>query len=100
LEGSASRVIPSLQLSGTNYNTAISLLQEKFDDPQTIISAHMDELVKLPECTTDGQQSLRILFDKLTVHTRSLASLGKKMEEYGSLLIPIIMPKLPNEVRL
>ena len=22
------------------------------------------------------------------------------MEEYGSLLIPIIMPKLPNEVRL
>jgi len=25
----------------------------KVGDPQTIISAHMDELVKLPECTTD-----------------------------------------------
>jgi len=100
LEGSASRVIQGLQLSDTNYDTAVSLFQERFGDPQTIISAHMDELVKLLEGTTDRQQPLRILFDKLTVHTRSLASLGKKMEEYGSLLIPIIMPKLPNEVHL
>ena len=93
-------MIQGLPLTDSNYDTAVSLLQERFGDPQTIISAHMDELLKLPECTVDRQQSLRMLFDKLTVRTRSLTSLGINMQEYGSLLIPIIMPKLPNEVRL
>ena len=39
-------------------------------------------------------------FDKLTVHTRSLAALGISMKENGSLLISVIMTKLPNDVRL
>ena len=98
LEGAASQVIQGLPLTDSNYDTAVSLLQERFGDPQTIISAHMNELLKLPECTVDRQRLLRMLFDKITVHTRSVTSLGINMQEYGSLLIPIIMLKFPNEV--
>ena len=76
------------------------MLQERFGNPQAIILAHMDELLKLPECSADHQQSLRMLFDKLTVHTRSLEALGISMKQNGSLLIPVIMTKLPNDVCL
>ena len=48
LEGAASQVIQGLTMTDSNYDTAVSLLQERFDDPQSIISVHMDELLKLP----------------------------------------------------
>ena len=38
--------------------------------------------------------------DQICVHTPSLASLGITSEQYGSLLIPIIMSKLSPEVQL
>ena len=38
--------------------------------------------------------------DQISVHTRGLASFGITTEQYGSLLIPIIMSKLLPEVRL
>ena len=34
------------------------------------------------------------------VHSRGMASLGVTSDQYGSLLIPIIMSKLLSEVRL
>ena len=49
----------------------------------------MDELMKIPACnSTDKPSQLRYIYDKISVHTR------------GSLLIPVIMAKLPQEVRI
>ena len=60
----------------------------------------MDELLQLPACTNERISSLRYLLDKLTIHVRGSESIGVSAEHYGSLLIPIIMSKLPNEIRL
>ena len=43
---------------------------------------------------------LRSASSKLSVHVRGLKSLGVSAEQYGSLLIPIVMSKLPDDVRL
>jgi len=40
------------------------------------------------------------MYDKIHANVRGLEALGVKAEEYGSFLIPIIMAKLPSEVRL
>ena len=60
----------------------------------------MDKLTKLPDCTLDRTSSLRHIYDKITIHTRGLGALGVDLEHYGTLLIPLIMLKLPNEVHL
>ncbi|XP_015760042.1 PREDICTED: uncharacterized protein LOC107339292 [Acropora digitifera] len=61
----------------------------------------MDELLKLPNCLgTERSTSLRNVYDKISVHVRGLASLGVSSEQYGGLLIPVIMAKLPGEVRV
>ena len=100
LEGPAARAIQGLALTEANYESAIQLLQARFGKPQQVISAHMDELLRLPSCTGDKSSSLRYVYDKISVHVRGLQALGVSSKEYGSLLIPILMSKLPSGLRM
>ena len=100
IEGPAARAIQGLTLTNDNYETAIKILEERFGKRQQIVSAHMDELLKIPSCTSDKLDTLRLVYDKISVHTRGLATLGISADQYGSLLIPVIMSKLPSEIRL
>ena len=100
LEGAASQAIQGLALSSDNYDSAVELLEQRFGKTQKIISAHMEEILKLQPCLTDCPSSLQFLYDKLSVHVQGLSSLGVLSQECGSLLIPIKMSKLSNEIRL
>ena len=60
----------------------------------------MDKLLKVPNCVNDKPHSLRTVYDKISIHTGGLASLGVSSKECGSLLIPMIMSKLPTEIRI
>ena len=100
LEGSAANAILGLILTESNYDTAVELLEERFGRPQQIITAHMDKLLKIPACVSDRPSSLRQVYDRVNVHIRGLTAMDVCSEQYGSLLIPVIMSKLPNEIRL
>ena len=76
LEGPASRTIQGLKLSESNYNSAVTLLKERFGKPQHIISAHMEELIKIQPCTGDKPSTLRFVYDKINVNIRGLAAMG------------------------
>ena len=54
----------------------------------------------MTHCVNDKPHSLRTIYDKISIHTRGLASLGVSSKEYGSLLIPVIMSKLPTEIQI
>jgi hypothetical protein len=60
----------------------------------------MDEILKIQVCMNGRTSQLRYVYDKISVHMRGLASLGVSSEQYGSMLIPIIMSKLPTKIRL
>ena len=45
-------------------------------------------------------KELRGLYDTVETQVRSLHSLGLDEKNYGSLLIPVIMSKLPQEIKL
>ena len=100
LEGQALRAIQGLTLSENNYQTAIDVLHQRFGKTQHIISTHMDELLKIPACTTDKTSQLRFIYDKISINVRGLEALGVNSSQYGSLLIPVVMSKLPQDVRL
>ena len=100
VEGPAARAIQGLALSAANYETAVEILQTRFGKTQQIISAHMDDLLKLPACTEDKSSQLRLIYDRVFANVRGLESLGINATQYGSFLIPVIMSKLPAEVRL
>ena len=60
----------------------------------------MEELLKVPNCTGDRSSSLRSVYDKIIVQVRSLESLNVTSDQYGSLLIPVIMSKFPSDIQL
>ena len=64
------------------------------------MAAHVEKLLKLPNCSNDQASSLHFLYDKVMVHTQGLSSLGVKIQQYGSVLIPVLMSKLPPDVRI
>ena len=100
LEGNALRAVKGLAITEDNYQSAVDILQERFGKTQQIISAHMDELLKLSPCVGEKSSQLRFVYDKVSVNVRGLEALGVKPDQYGSLLIPVIMSKLPGDVRL
>ena len=67
LEGQAARVIQGLSLTEANYKHALELLEQHFGQKQIIISAHMDNLLKLNACQGDKSYQLRYLFDQIRV---------------------------------
>jgi hypothetical protein len=101
LEGEAARAIQGLPLTNANYNVVVEILRERCGKPQTIIAAHMDDLLKLPTLSANCRvKELRAVLDQLTIHVRGLETLGVNAQQYGSLLTSIIMSKLPSDVRL
>ena len=60
----------------------------------------MDEMLKIPAFVNDKVSQLRLVYDKFSVNIRGLESLGVSADQYGSLLVPVIMSKLPHEVRV
>ena len=97
LEGEAARAISGLPLTSDNYARAIELLNERFGRTQIIISAHMDALAKIHPPNLDTKH-LREFYDNCENNIRGLESLGVASETYGSLLIPILLKKLPAEL--
>ena len=41
-----------------------------------------------------------MVYDQIEIKIRSVQALGIKAESYGSLLIPVVMEKIPEEFRL
>ena len=100
LESPGLCAIQGLAITAENYKSAIDILNERFGKTQQVISAHMDKLLKLPTCNGRDPSQLRLIYDQVSVNVRGLESLGVKAEQYGSLLIPVIMSKLAEEVRM
>ena len=83
-----------------NYQAVIELLKDRFGSTQQVIATHMDELLKLPACSGERTQQLRAIYDNVCVNVRGMEALGIGAEQYSSFLIPVIMTKLPVDVRL
>jgi hypothetical protein len=101
LHGSAAETINGFSLTKENYCEAIKLLKERYGNKQVVISSQMDSLLKLPEATSMGEvKKLRNIYDKLELHVRSLRNVGVSPDTYGSFLAPVVMSKIPEELRI
>ncbi|XP_011410528.1 PREDICTED: uncharacterized protein LOC100633078 [Amphimedon queenslandica] len=98
---SAKEAVAGLSLTSSNYQEAIDILKKRFGDESQIITKHMEAFTGL-EAVTDNQNlsALRRLYDKVEIHVRGLRSLGIAHSAYGALLTPLLMRKLPQELRV
>ena len=101
LEGCAAETISGLPLSSSNYKHAVDLLTKRFGSKQVIISKHIEMLMQLPKIIESSDlKQLRQLLDKTESAVRSLQGIGISIDTYGTFLTPVIMAKIPQELRL
>ena len=61
LEGCALHTVKGLPITEGNYQSALDILTQRFGKSQAIVSAHMEELMKIPACTGDKPSQLRYI---------------------------------------
>ena len=100
LKGEAKTTIDGLSLTVDNYETAKKLLHSRFGGKEKIIFNHVQDLLALSVTQHPTVKQLWDFHDKLQIHIRSLASLGIGGETYGVILTPVVLSRLPMELRL
>ena len=98
LKGEVTRAISVLPLTDENHKKAIELLKERFGKPKILTNAYTESLSKIDAPPADTK-NLRTFCDTCEVNIRGLEALGVKTETYGSLSIPILLKKIPEEIR-
>ena len=97
LVGEAKQCVEGLPLKAQHYAATCDLLKSRFGRPELIIFAHVQQLLSLG---SSSETKLQDLVDQLLVQVRSLAVLGVTGQQYGVILTPLILSRLPSEVRL
>ena len=60
----------------------------------------MNELIKLNKVNGSNVTELTELYERIESNVRALKTVGIQQEHFGSLLIPIILEKIQNVIRL
>ena len=106
LSGEARNVVAGLSVTEANYGIACKLLTERYGRPERIIFSHIQALLSLQALNNSSKSSkqrtseLWQLQDTLLSHVRSLESLGIKGDTYGMFLTPVVLSRLPQDIRL
>jgi len=77
----------------------MELIKERYDKTKQVVAVHMDELIRIPACSGDKAAQIRAVYDKVNVHVRGLDSLDMGTDQYR-ILVPVLMSKLPHDVKL
>ena len=100
LEGTALQAVDGFPLTNDNYSNAWNLLKERYGNPHLITSCHINNLTELEAVSGPNVKDLQDLFDKIKINIRALKTTGIHEDQVGPLLIPIVLKKVPNVIRL
>ncbi|VDI47508.1 Hypothetical predicted protein [Mytilus galloprovincialis] len=87
-----------IDIAAQTITKAVELLVNRFGKTHKIVNAYMKALLDLP-APSYTLDSIRNFSDKSEVYIRGLESLGQCQDTYGSLLIPVMLGKLPISVK-
>ena len=101
LKSEAEATVKGLPLCNENYEIALKMLEERFGDPNVLISSHMNKLLNLDTINNPNNlKGMRNLCDNVESQVRCLNALGQEAKNYGAILVPIFMQKIPEELKL
>ena len=106
LKGIALRSVSGLSVTNDNYAAAIARLKKRFGNPDAIIQAHVNALfsgnitINFPPGHHKYVESLWKFYDYILNHVQGLDAQGIKGYHVEVFLCPLILGKLPMEIRL
>ncbi|XP_057670066.1 uncharacterized protein LOC130902185 [Diorhabda carinulata] len=96
LEGSASQIIQSLEISAGTYKVAWDLLCKRYDNKKALIYNHLDALFGLKKIVKVSSFKLRNLSDTVSKHLRALNSLKLPTDQWDILILHLMAKSLED----
>ena len=101
LESNAYSTIAGLSLTAANYSTALDLLHKRYGQKQIIVNSHIDSIPKMQPLHYNAEiAQVRKFYDTVETHSRGLKALGVESSSYGTVLVNILLQRLPDEIKL
>ncbi|KRY45973.1 hypothetical protein T03_7738 [Trichinella britovi] len=88
-----------LILNAVNYETALTIINEKYGNSQVLIEEHLKSLQNLPVITNQWYlKRLEKFFSDMKINIRGLETLKTPPVVYQAVLMPLILSRLPREI--
>ncbi|KAG1656183.1 hypothetical protein GQR58_024091 [Nymphon striatum] len=100
VEGPAANCIAGLPLTANNFEIAFDLLKNRFGKRSAQIQAHISHLLRIQPVLSENSWFLRKLLDSLEINVRGLEALDISGKTYSALLVPILLSRLPDSIKL
>ena len=100
LKGVAAESVKGFSIVAENYESVLSTLKERFGHSRLILDAYMRGLIHLPRLSAEDATSMRVFYNKVVGHVRSVESMGEmySSETLSPVLVPLIVDKLPKKL--
>ena len=93
-------MVTGFALTDRDYDSAIGLLRSRYAKPGVIKRAHINEFLNLaPVLNERSVQRLRNLRDQIETQFRAMEAQGVSKESYSSVVVPVLMGKIPEPLR-
>ena len=101
LDELAKSAIDGFALTSDNYLSTVELLQRRFGNKTVVQRAYINELLNVRPVYSDSDtERLRKLVDFVEMNYRGLVALGIDEKIYSEIVVPSILNKIPEDVRL
>lgn len=99
LVGNAAKILENWPSQANSYASAWDRVKAVHRDEYQIVHAHLDTLFRLPVLAAETYAGLRQLIDTVMSVTRVLTSLDIDVSSWDTILIYIVVTRLPKESR-
>ena len=101
LTGQAKSAIAGFALTSANYGAAVELLTKQYGKKTAIQRAHVNDMLTVsPVYNERDLPRLRTLYDLLETKFRALQALGVHESSYSAIVVPSVLEKLLQPLRL
>lgn len=97
LTGEAEGLLRQFPLTDGNYNKALTLLENRFDNKRLIVHAHITRLINQRKLSTETARGIRDILDTTNECLSALNTIGVHTESWDAIVTHIIVAKLDIE---
>ncbi|XP_077301765.1 uncharacterized protein LOC143922413 [Arctopsyche grandis] len=94
LTGEARNIIRGLDCVEGAFTTAWSILEDRYNNKRLLVQRHVQALLDAEPVGRDVGQGLRRLVDDITMHVRTLGSMGVPVDKWDDVLVSSLSSKL------
>ena len=99
VKGETSKMLTSITVTDDNFDVAMEILYNRYDNKRLILRAHIRWIVSYRPVSNENTRELRKLVNTMEEHRLSIRNMGQPVEHHDPFSVYLIAEKLPTETK-